>query len=85
MDCRRREERSMSVIKAMLLSALLTGIVSLIVGSQGSPGGLLAIFPVDVPAAKLHIEHLHDFTFYWSWPLFLAGTGLAWAILLMLD
>lgn len=75
----------MSLVKAILLGALLTGVVTLIVGSQGSQGGFLAIFPVDVPAAKLHFEHLHNFTFYWSWPLFLAGTGLAWAILLMLD
>lgn len=75
----------MSVIKAMLLGALLTGVFSLIVGSQGSQAGFLAIFPVEVPVARLHFEHLHNFTFYWSWPLFLAGTGLAWAILLMLD
>ena len=74
----------MSVIKAMLLGAILTGVVSLILGSQGSDGGFLAIFPVNVHDAKLHFESLHDFTFYWSWPLFLAGTGLAWAILLML-
>ncbi|HEX7711796.1 MAG TPA: hypothetical protein VF418_12765 [Sphingomonadaceae bacterium] len=75
----------MSFIKAMILGAILTGVVSLIVGSQGSDGGLLSIFPVDVHAAKLHFEQVHNFTFYWSWPLFLAGSGLAWAIILMLD
>lgn len=75
----------MLVIKAMLLGAILTGVVCLVMGSQGSTGGFLYIHAVDVPAAKLHFEQLHNFTFYWSWPLFLAGSGLAWAILLMLD
>jgi hypothetical protein len=81
----RREERSMKLIKGMMLGAILTGVFCLVLGSQGSDGGFLYIFPVDVHTSKLHFTQLHDFRFYWSWPLVLAGTGLAWGILLMMD
>lgn len=75
----------MSVIKAMLLGAILAGVFSLVVGLQGSTAGLLYIHPVEVPMSKIHSMNLHNFTFYWSWPLFLAGSGLAWALILMTD
>lgn len=63
----------MELIKAIPLGALLTGIVALVIGSTGSSGG------------QLHIHHMAigDWKVLWSWPLFLAGTGLAWGLMIM--
>lgn len=63
----------MDFIKASILGTVLTGVVSLVIGSQGSAGGQLAI----------RLIHAGDTQFYWSWPLFLAGTGLAWGLMIM--
>lgn len=63
----------MEVIKAAGLGGVLTGVISLIIGSQGSAGGQLAI----------HLMRAGDYSVYWSWPLFLAGTGLAWGLMIM--
>lgn len=65
----------MAFVKALIPAALLTWIVSGILGSNGSRGGMLAIDHVMVQG--------HGF--YWSWPLFLAALVLAWAIFAMLD
>ena len=75
----------MSAIKGMLLGAVLTFAFCLVLGSQGSSGGFLYIFPVDVPASKMDVTSLHDFTFYWSWPLFIASSLGIWGILAMMD
>lgn len=63
----------MDFIKAAILGSVLTGVVSLIIGSQGSAGGYLSI----------HLMRAGDASLYWSWPLFLAGTGLSWGIMAM--
>lgn len=63
----------MEFIKASILGSVLTGVVSLVIGSQGSRGGQLAIRLVETSQVD----------FYWSWPLFFAGTGLAWGLMLM--
>lgn len=65
----------MSFIKALIPGFLLTWIVSGIIGSNGSRGGMAAI------------EHtyIQGHGFYWSWPLFLVATGLAWALFWMMD
>jgi hypothetical protein len=63
-----------SLLKALFPGALLTWIVSLFIGSGGSRGGFLYI----------HQTALAGYEFYWSWPLFIAGTGLAWALFLMM-
>ena len=63
----------MEFIKAAGLGGVLTGVISLIIGSQGSSGGQLAI----------HMMEAGQYGLYWSWPLFLAGTGLAWGLLIM--
>ena len=63
----------MELFKAAPLGAILTYVVSLLIGSQGSTGGPLAIFRTE----------LYDYTLWWSWPLFLAATGLAWGIMMM--
>lgn len=65
----------MAFIKALIPGFLLTWIVSSILGSNGSRGGMLAI-------ERTMIE---GHTFYWSWALFLAATGLAWALFWMMD
>ncbi|SFF84049.1 hypothetical protein SAMN05518801_102122 [Novosphingobium sp. CF614] len=65
----------MAFIKALIPGFLLTWIVSGILGSNGSRGGMLAIEHTFIQG--------HDF--YWSWALFLAATGLAWALFWMMD
>lgn len=61
----------MDLLKAMVMAAVLTGCVAIVIGSQGTSGGQLAIHPMSIGAAKL----------YWSWPIFLAGSGLGWGLL----
>lgn len=63
----------MEFVKAVPLGAILSGVVSLVIGSQGARGGQMAI----------HLAEVSDYSFYWSWPLFIAGAGLAWGIMLL--
>lgn len=63
----------MGLIKAMILGAVLSATIALVIGSQGTSGGALAIHLVPVAQAKL----------YWSWPVFFSGSGLAWGIMLL--
>ena len=63
----------MELIKAVPLGAILSGVVSTIIGKQGSHGGQMAI----------HLVEYQDHHWYWSWPIFLAGTGLAWGIMML--
>ena len=65
----------LALIKALIPGALLSWVIASVIGSNGSTGGVLYI-------GRLMIVH-HEI--YWSWPLFIAGTALAWFILLMLD
>lgn len=61
-------------LKASVLGAILTGVIALVIGSQGSGGGHLSIY----------LAHpYHGYDIYWSWPLFFAGTGLAWGLMIM--
>jgi hypothetical protein len=66
----------MSFLKALIPGFLLSWIVSGILGSNGSRGGTM-----------LAIQHtyIQGHSFYWSWSLFLAATGLAWALFWMMD
>lgn len=61
----------MDMLKAMGLGAVLTGSVALVIGSQGSGGGFL----------NIHSMALGDYSVFWSWPLFLTGTGLSWGLM----
>ncbi len=70
-----------AMFKAIPFGIFLTLVVALFIGSGGSSGGMLAVFPFDVTVQEISL----DVTLYWSWTLFLAGTGLAFAILLMMD
>ncbi len=63
----------MELVKAMPLGAVLTLVVALAIGSQGSKGGKLQIFRAEI----------YQFDLWWSWPLFLGGTALAWGIMLL--
>lgn len=65
----------MAFIKALVPGALLTWIVAGVIGSRGSSGGMLAI------------EHvtMAGHSFYWSWSLFIAATGLAWGLFTIMD
>ena len=63
----------MDVIKALTFGAALAAIIALIIGSQGTSAGPLAIHTVSLSGAKL----------YWSWPIFFGGSGLSLGILLL--
>ena len=64
-----------ALLKAIVLGAVLAFVVSLFIGSGGSSGGLLNVRHVTV----------EGYAFYWSWPLFLIGTGLSFGIFLMME
>jgi len=61
------------MVKAMGLGAILTCSIALVIGSQGTSAGPLAVEPLQVAEYRL----------YWSWPLFAAGTGLSWGLMLL--
>ena len=65
----------MSFFKAIPFGAFLAGIVSLFLGKGGARGGLLNVQLLDLP--------YQDWTLWWSWPIFVVGTLLAWAIIAM--
>ncbi len=67
-------------LKGVPLGTFLTIVVCLFIGSAGSKGGFLNIFKFDVVIRELSL----NFDVYWSWPLFLIGTGLSWAIIHMM-
>lgn len=68
------------LLKAIPFGIFLTLLVALFMGSGGATGGMLNIRPFEVDIDALNL----DFRMYWSWTLFLGGTGLAWALLLMM-
>lgn len=70
-----------AMFKAIPFGIFLTLLLSLFIGSGGSSGGILNVFAFDVTIVEIGI----DMTLYWSWTMFLAGTGLAFGILLMMD
>ncbi|MEY4239597.1 MAG: hypothetical protein RL339_2198 [Pseudomonadota bacterium] len=63
----------MNFFKALVPGGVLTWLVSTAIGSQGSRGAWLAI-------ERLHYQ---QHSIFWSWPLFVIGTGIAWAIFAM--
>ena len=62
-------------LKAMVLGAFLAFIVSLFIGSGGSSGGML----------NVRLVTIEGFQFYWSWALFVVGTGLSFGVLLLME
>lgn len=67
-------------LKAIPFGIFLTILVCLFIGSAGSSGGFLSIRSFDVNISELSLS----FKLYWSWALFLIGTGISWAILAMM-
>ena len=65
----------MSFVKALVPGIILTLVLSVIIGSNGSSAGVL----------NIHRVAVYSHHFYWSWPLFFAATGLAWGILWMME
>jgi hypothetical protein len=63
----------MEFLKAFTLGAILSVTIGLVIGSQGTSAGPLAIHLVSLAEAKI----------YWSWPVFLSGSGLAWGLMLL--
>ncbi|MFN9497482.1 MAG: hypothetical protein ACK554_01060 [Erythrobacteraceae bacterium] len=63
----------MDLLKAFTFGAVLSVTIGLVIGSQGTAAGPLAIQLVSLADAK----------FYWSWPVFLSGSGLAWVLMLL--
>lgn len=63
----------MDAFKAMGFGALVSVCVAVVIGSQGTAGGQLAIQSLEIADQKI----------YWSWPIFLAGTGVFWGLLLL--
>ena len=65
----------MAFLKAMALGLFLALLVSLFIGSGGSSGGMLNVREVV----------FEGYRFYWSWALFLIGTGLSFGLFLMME
>ncbi len=65
----------MSFVKALIPGTILTFVVCLIMGSNRQRGAWL----------EIHHVSIQGFDFYWSWPLFIASTGIAWAIFWMME
>lgn len=63
----------MELIKAITFGAILTAAIAMVLGSQGTSAGALAVHGVQISEARL----------YWSWPIFVSGSGLAWGIMLL--
>ncbi len=61
------------LFKAVPLGGILSYVVALVVGSQGISGGHLYITRTEI----------YQYEMWWSWPLFLAGTAVAWGIMAM--
>ena len=61
------------LFKSVPLGGILSYVVALVVGSQGTSGGHLHITRTEV----------YQYDMWWSWPLFLAGTAVAWGIMAM--
>ena len=57
----------------MIFGAVVSGSIAVVVGSQGTTAGQLAIDTI----------RIDDFKLYWSWPMFFAGTGLFFGLSLL--
>lgn len=62
-------------IKGSFFGMFLTWLVALFFGSAGSSGEFLHV----------HLVRVMDVSYFWSWPLFIGATGLAAALLWMMD
>ena len=65
----------MAFIKGLIPGTLLAWILSGVIGSNGSHGGWAAIHRVVIEGHQ----------FWWSWPIFVAGTMLSWFVFKTLE
>ena len=65
--------------KALPFGIALTILVCLFIGSGGSSGGILNVTSFHVDVMDFNVK------LYWSWSVFVAGTLLAWFLILMMD
>ncbi len=70
-----------ALFKALTPAIVLTFIVSLVIGSNGSKGGFLYIQYLNLSGSGAFVSRAYGF--YWSWPLFIAATVLAFALFKM--
>lgn len=63
----------MDLIKSLVFGAILSAAVAMVIGSQGTSAGPLAIHQIMVSDAHV----------YWSWPIFFSGSGLTFGLLLL--
>jgi hypothetical protein len=64
---------AMDLIKSVTFGTIMAAAIALVIGSQGTSAGPLAIRMVEVA----------DVRFFWSWPVFFTGTGLSFGLLLL--
>jgi hypothetical protein len=62
-------------LKGAVLGLIFGLVVSTVIGHAGGTGGVLNVRHVTIG----------DFHFYWSWMLFVGGTGLAFGIFLLFE
>ncbi|WP_338466993.1 hypothetical protein RXV95_00075 [Novosphingobium sp. ZN18A2] len=63
----------MAFFKSISPALILTLILSGIIGSQGSTGGVMGI----------QHKYIYDYGYYWSWSTFLCSLGVVWALIIM--
>jgi hypothetical protein len=63
----------MELIKSVVFGTILSAAIALVIGSQGTSAGPLAI----------HLVEVSEVRFFWSWPVFFTGTGLSFGLLLL--
>ena len=68
------EHRAMTLMKALIPSAILTLLVAAIVGSSSSTGGILDLESIRIGGSS----------YYWSWPFFLVVMALNCCIVIQL-
>lgn len=62
-------------LKAAVLGLIFSLVVSAVIGHAGGTGGML----------NVHHFVIENVGFYWSWVLFVGGTGLAFVIFMMME
>lgn len=63
----------MEILKSAFLGGVLSWTLAVVIGSQGSSGGQLMIHQMDIVDVKV----------FWSWPIFVIGSGIAWALMML--
>lgn len=69
----RASGKATDVIKAVIFGAVVSAAIAIVIGSQGTSAGALAIHAVTISDVRL----------FWSWPMFFSATGLFFALSLM--